>query len=84
MKSFVNFKQSSGNYFVDVDNNTILDLNAASAGFVLGYNADDLVCSRFSTLYDRFITHKVNVNSLPTHDVADLISENVMPSAPLG
>ncbi len=84
LKSFVNFKQSKGNYFVDVDGNTVLDLNAGAAGFTLGYNADDAVNSRFSSVYDRFVTHKVNANALPTHDMADLIRDNVMPSAPLG
>jgi 4-aminobutyrate aminotransferase-like enzyme len=82
MKSFVNFKKSKGNYFEDVDGNTILDLNAGAAGFALGYNADDGVNSRFSSVYDRFVTHKVNVNALPTHDMADLIRDNVMTSAP--
>lgn len=84
MKCSVDFKKSKGNYFVDVDGNTILDLYAGAAGFVLGYNNDDAVNSRFTEKYDRFITHKVNASALPSHDLADLIRENAMPCAPPG
>lgn len=84
MRSFINFKKSKGNYFVDTDGNTILDLNAAASGFVLGYNEDDAVNSRFTSIYDRFLTHKVNANALPSHDLADIIRDNVMPWAPEG
>ena len=34
--------------------------------------------------YDRFLTHKVDLNTLPTNDIADLIRENVMIAAPIG
>ena len=84
MQQFVDFKSSRGDYFADIDGNTILDLNASAAGFALGYNNEDLVNSRWTTLYDRFVTHKVNVNALPTADMADVIRDNVMPSAPPG
>lgn len=42
------------------------------------------MCSRFSELYDRFVTHKADINTLPPHDIADLIRENVMIGAPPG
>lgn len=32
LQKFVNFKKSKGNFFVDSDGNTVLDLNAAAAG----------------------------------------------------
>jgi 4-aminobutyrate aminotransferase-like enzyme len=35
---FIDFKKSYGSYFVDLDGNRILDMNASSAGVVLGYN----------------------------------------------
>ena len=84
MQRFVNFKQSKGNYFKDTDGNTVLDMNAAQAGLILGYNSDDLVNVRTTEAYDRFITHKVDANSLPTSDFADLLREMVMPVAPKG
>jgi 4-aminobutyrate aminotransferase-like enzyme len=43
---FINFKASKGNYFVDTDGNTVLDMNASAAGQILGYNNDDLVNAR--------------------------------------
>lgn len=84
MQRFVNFKQSKGNYFKDTDGNTVLDMNAAQAGLVLGYNNDDLVNARTTELYDRFVTHKVDANALPPNDFADLVREMVMPVAPKG
>jgi 4-aminobutyrate aminotransferase / (S)-3-amino-2-methylpropionate transaminase len=84
MQRFVNFKLSKGNYFKDTDGNTVLDLNAAQAGLILGYNSDDLVNARTTDLYDRFVTHKVDANSLPPSDFADLLRELVMPAAPSG
>lgn len=84
MQQFVDFKKSRGDYFVDIDGNTILDLNASQAGLILGYNHGDLVHTRFTELHDRFVTHKVNANALPTADMADVIRDNVMPTAPPG
>lgn len=59
-------------------------MNASAAGLILGYNNVDLINARDSDLYDRFITHKVDVNSLPPHDIADIIRDHVMPAAPPG
>lgn len=84
MQRFVNFKKSKGDYLCDSDGNRVLDLNASASGQVLGYNHDDLVLARDSELYDRFVTHKVDANTLPSHDLADIIREQVMGSAPKG
>ena len=75
MQRFINFKKSKGDYFVDCCGNTVLDYNASAVGQILGYNHDDLVLARDSELYDRFVTHKVDVNTLPSHDFADIIRE---------
>ena len=40
--------------------------------------------ARNTELYDRFVTHKADINSLPPHDVADIIRENTMLAAPQG
>jgi len=42
---------------------------------VLGYNNDDLINARSTNFYDRFITHKFNINHLPNHDFADIVRE---------
>jgi acetylornithine/succinyldiaminopimelate/putrescine aminotransferase len=35
-------------------------------------------------LYDRFVTHRTDANSLPPDDFADIIRQNVMTVAPKG
>ena len=65
-----------------MDGNTILDFNAAASGLVLGYNSNHLANIKMTDLYDRFITHKVNLNTLPPHDAADIIRTQVMQAAP--
>lgn len=41
-----------------------------------------MINARDSELYDRFVTHKVDANTLPSNDFADLLRDNVMPAAP--
>ena len=48
-------------------------MNASQAGNILGYNHNDMVNARSTERYDRFVTHRVDANSLPTHDLADII-----------
>ena len=59
-------------------------MNASASGHVLGYNHDDLINARKTELYDRFVTHKVDANAMPPHDLADILRENVMAHAPPG
>jgi len=84
MQRFIDFKRSKGNYFVDCDGNTVLDLNAAQAGNILGYNHNDMVNARTTELYDRFVTHKVDINSLPPCDLGDILKDQVISNAPKG
>lgn len=62
----------------------MLDLNASASGQILGYNHDDLIHARDSELYDKFVTHKVDANTLPPNEFADIIREQVMGVAPNG
>lgn len=79
----VDHAQSLGNYFVDVDGNTILDLNASATGSVLGYNPDDYFFWSLNSL-QKLAPKRANPHALPADDLDDLIRENVLPSAPLG
>lgn len=81
MLSFVNLKQSKGNFFTDVDGNVVLDLVCSQP---LGYNHDVLINARDSELYDRFLQGSVDVSSVPPSDFADLLRDEVMPVAPAG
>ena len=69
---------------MDKAGNMVLDLNASASGQILGYNNDHLVNARDSELYDRFVTHKTDANSLPPHDFADILREQVMVATPPG
>ena len=62
----------------------ILDLNAAASGNVLGYNHYSLKSQRQKQLFDRFVTHKLDISTVNSQDMADIIREDVMASAPEG
>ena len=81
LQRFANLKHSKGNYLVDTDGNTILDLVNPQP---LGYNDDYLSNLRQLDIYDRFLTGKVDCSNLPPSDYADLLREHVMPIAPSG
>jgi len=78
---YIDLKKSKGNFFVDVDGNTILDLNNSLA---LGYNHDVLINARDSDKFDRFLAGNVNVTSVPPSDFSDILRTEVMPVAPAG
>lgn len=59
-------------------------MNASASGLILGYNHDDVRNARFTDLYDKYITNKVDVNNLPPFEYDDLLRENVRLVAPLG
>jgi len=43
-----------------------------------------MVNARTTDLYDRFVTHKVDANSLPPHDFADILRNQVIAHGPKG
>lgn len=59
----------------------MLDLNC---GLALGYNHDSLLNVRDSEAYDRFLSGRADLSTLPPSDYADLLREKVMPVAPSG
>jgi 4-aminobutyrate aminotransferase/(S)-3-amino-2-methylpropionate transaminase len=79
----IDLSQSVGNYIIDVEGNTILDMNASATGSVLGYNPDDYFFWSLNSL-SKLAPKRANPNALPAEDADDLIRENVLPSAPLG
>ncbi len=60
-KFFVDYKRSRGNYFQDVDGNTILDLTSGGGSLTLGYNPPDLVKAIYSSEYDDFVNQEVSL-----------------------
>lgn len=78
---FLDLKRSKGNFFKDVDGNVVLDLNCR---LPLGYNHDVLINARDSATYDRFLSGKTDVSTVPPSDFADILRTEVMPVAPPG
>jgi len=74
-------KKSKGNFLVDSDGNVVLDLHT---NLPLGYNHDDLINARDTDLYDRFVQGRIDASTMPPHDIADILRENMMPVAPNG
>ena len=40
--------------------------------------------ARTTEVYDRFVTHKANINSVAPHDLADILREQVIAHGPKG
>lgn len=78
---FIDLKASKGNFFKDVDGNVILDLNCR---LPLGYNHDVLINARDSPHFDRWLSGKTDVGSVPPSDFAEILRTDVMPVAPPG
>ena len=81
MLSFLNLKQSKGNFFKDTDGNVVLDMNCP---LPLGYNHDVLINARDSNVYDRFLQGSVDASFVPPQDYVDILCDDVMPVAPQG
>ena len=81
LQRFVDLKKSKGNFLVDSDGNVVLDLHT---NLPLGYNHDDLINARDTDLYDRFVQGRSDASTVPPHDFADILRENMMPVAPNG
>ncbi len=84
VEAFVNVKRSKGNFFKDMDNNTILDLYMGNGSMPLGYNHYSLLFAQDSKEYDKFKTHNVNLSQYPPIEYPDILRETMMPCAPKG
>lgn len=79
---YINLKHSQGNFFTDIDNNVVLDLNCPMP---LGYNSDRLVFNRMGTnVYDAHLQGRADLTNLPPAEFDDMLRDLVMPVAPDG
>lgn len=83
-KYFVDYKRSRGNYFQDVDGNTILDLTSGGGSLALGYNHPDLVKAINSPQYDAFVNQEVSLTQTPPQQYNELVKSTLLPFAPEG
>jgi len=82
LESFVDYKQSKGNFLVDIDGNTMLDLTSNGGLLALGYNHTALVTARASRLFHTYMNQSPNIAEYPPHDFPDLVRNAVLPVAP--
>ncbi|VDM39181.1 unnamed protein product [Toxocara canis] len=84
IKFFVDYEKSVGNYIVDADGNTYLDVFMQISSLALGYNHPDLI----KVLSDpRFVTAAVSrpaLGSFPRNDFPRTISKALTSIAPKG
>jgi 4-aminobutyrate aminotransferase/(S)-3-amino-2-methylpropionate transaminase len=70
---FLNYDKSFGNYFVDCDGNTFLDLYSNIGSLPLGYNHPDLVKLSYDKKYINNCVNKLDINKYASQDVKNLL-----------
>lgn len=81
-KNFVNYEKSFGNYFVDCDGNTFLDMFTNNGSLPLGYNNPELAKLVNQDDYLRLFNNKFSSNNYITEEVLNDISyivDNIAP-----
>lgn len=82
VKVFVNYKKSKGNYIVDADGNTILDMVSGGGHLALGYNHASLLNLIDSKQYDRFLQNNISFTFGPPTDIVELHNNILKPMSP--
>lgn len=82
VKLFVDYQKSRGNYIVDADGNTILDMVSGGGHLPLGYNHPNLVKLMDTKVYDRFLQNNISMTFCPPTDIAELHKTIMQPAAP--
>jgi 4-aminobutyrate aminotransferase/(S)-3-amino-2-methylpropionate transaminase len=81
-KNFINYEKSFGNYFVDCDGNTVLDMYSNNGSLPLGYNNPDLLMLTKQDNYLRLFNNKFSLNNYVTEEAYNDLSfilDNVAP-----
>lgn len=82
VKNFINYEKSFGNYFLDCDNNTYLDMYTNNGSLPLGYNNPELLKIAKQENYMRLFNNKLSPNEYITEEAfSDLayIVDNIAP-----
>lgn len=82
VKIFVNYAKSKGNYIIDADGNTILDMVSGGGHLPLGYNHGDLLKIVNSPKYDRFLYNNMSFSFAPPTDILELRDSIMNPVTP--
>ena len=82
VNTMVDFDKSIGNYMVDADGNTFLDVYAQIASIPVGYNNPNLMKAAQSTEFARALMNRPALGNFPPSDWADTITETFLGVAP--
>jgi 4-aminobutyrate aminotransferase/(S)-3-amino-2-methylpropionate transaminase len=78
------FKSSIGNYIIDPDGNTLLDVFAQIASIPLGYNNPTLLQVAKSDAMASALANRPAMGNFPQHDWAAVLRDTLLKAAPPG
>jgi 4-aminobutyrate aminotransferase/(S)-3-amino-2-methylpropionate transaminase len=81
---FVNYNTSYGNYMVDADDNTMLDLFGSIGSMPLGYNHPDLIKMTHEPQYPSLFVNRADMNNYYDKNMHTLLNESVYGIKPNG
>ena len=84
LQLFVDYSKSIGNYLVDVDANTLLDVNAQIASVPLGYNHPELIDLLKDPDHIRTLVNHPAFGFYPDGDYPQRIRNSLLSVAPKG
>ncbi|KAI1815291.1 aminotransferase class-III-domain-containing protein [Poronia punctata] len=84
LNMLADYTQSTGNYIVDPDGNTLLDVYAQIASIPIGYNNPTLKKIAQSPEMANAIINRPALGNFPSHDWADVLETGILKVAPPG
>eukprot|EP00124_Ichthyophonus_hoferi_P005550 Ihof_evm1s834 gene=Ihof_evmTU1s834 len=80
----MDMEKSVGNYIVDADGNTLLDVLCQIASLAIGYNNSVLMAAGRSEAWTRYIINRPALGICPPKDFGQLLEDSLMKVAPPG
>ncbi|KAI1144179.1 4-aminobutyrate aminotransferase [Hypoxylon sp. FL0543] len=84
LNMLADYTKSVGNYIVDPDGNTLLDVYAQIASIPVGYNNPRLKEAAESPDMVRALINRPALGNFPSHDWADILKTGILKVAPKG
>uniref|UniRef100_A0A0K0DH23 4-aminobutyrate--2-oxoglutarate transaminase n=1 Tax=Angiostrongylus cantonensis TaxID=6313 RepID=A0A0K0DH23_ANGCA len=84
VRLFVDYENSFGNYMVDADGNTFLDIYTQISSLPLGYNHPDLVKAASNSEFITSLVSRPALGSFPRRDFPDGLAKALTSIAPKG